>query len=55
MKLENALAMLESVRLMADDGANSLPPETVMLNIIHILVQYIGHPKIEEKINEIPF
>lgn len=55
MKLENVLAMLESVRLMADDGADSIERDAVALNIIHILVQYIGHPKIEEKINEIPF
>lgn len=55
LKLDEALGMLESVRLMADDGPDSLGREAIVLNIIHILVKYIGHPKIEEKVNEIPF
>lgn len=55
MKLEGALAMLESVRLMADDGEDSLDKDAVTLNIIHILVEFIGNNKIREKVDEIPF
>lgn len=55
MKLEECISMLERVRLMADDGQDGLDHDAVVLNIIHILVQYIGNPKVEEKVNEIPF
>lgn len=55
MKIDECIAMLESVRLMADDGENSISQDAVALNIIHVLIQFIGHPRVEEKINEIPF
>lgn len=55
MKLESALAMLESVRLMADDGQDSLARDAVALNIIHILVEFINNDKIRSKVDEIPF
>lgn len=55
MKLEGALKMLESVRAMADDGEDSIDAETAALNIIHILVEFIGNEKIKEKVDEICF
>lgn len=55
MRLENALAMLESIRLMADDDQDSIEREAVVLNIVHILVEFINNDKIREKVDEIPF
>lgn len=54
MKLDNALALLESVRLMADDGQDSLARDAVALNVIHILVEFIDNDKIRSKVDEIP-
>lgn len=55
MKLDECIGMLERVRLMADDGPDSIGREAVVLNIIHILVEYANHPRIKEKVDEIPF
>lgn len=53
MKLETLLTQLERTRELSE--ADQWDSEMVMLIIIDRLVAYIGNPKVEEKINEIPF
>lgn len=56
MKLENLLAQLEQIR--AEYEAHDFEEYSESYRgkvIIQKLLDYIGNPKIEEKINEIPF
>jgi hypothetical protein len=44
---------LENLRKLADDTKDPVDKETIMVNIIYLLVEYINHDKIRSKIDEI--
>jgi hypothetical protein len=53
MKLEGLLNQLEQLRAQAE--IENFEGDLVSTSIIKLLVDYIGNPKVEEAINEIPF
>lgn len=56
MKLDSLLKQLENTRVSFETEDFEAIPETLRGKIlIQLLLDYIGNPKIEEKINEIPF
>ena len=56
MKLDALISQLETVRVRVENGEFEEFDEGYIEKVIlQLLIEYIGNPKIEEAINEIPF
>lgn len=56
MKLSSLVNQLEQIRLRANNGEFQEFSEGYAGKVVlQLLLDYIGNPKIEEKVNEIPF
>lgn len=54
MKLESFLNQLESFRIRCEENTNDFD-NTLKVELIDLLVDYINNQKVRDKINEIPF
>lgn len=55
MKIDELLAKLEQIRMKAEEDENWLDVEITVSSIIITLLEYINNPKVEAKVDEIPF
>jgi len=54
MKLDSLLNQLELFRIRCEENTNDFD-STLKVELINMLVEYIGNDKIKNKIEEIPF